>query len=367
MGSWADYSGYGEANRNAIRALLAADVRVTTQKVVHVREKANFGQAYQEIAGLEGLPLDYKIKIIHITPDGYLKYLEPLKFHIGHLFWETSSLSPSWVWNVNLMDEIWTGDKYHAKAFQNSGVKKPIYVIPQAIETDLVKPKPFTIDGRPQFLFYSIFQWIERKNPKLLLEAYWQEFSPEEDVGLLLKTYRLDFSENEKRKIYADIKDWKGGRTTPPVYLFDELMSRDNIFRLHATGDCFVLPHRGEGWGVTQVEALLMGNPVISTNLGGMHEWMDDRTMVLLNDFTLTNVKNMDFVPWYTSDQMWAEPSLTELRQKMRWVYNNRDKAKEIAERGRAKVIEEFSFKSVGQQMYDRLIDIWSNEIPASY
>jgi glycosyltransferase involved in cell wall biosynthesis len=367
MGSWADYSGYGEANRNAIRALLAADVRVTTQKVVHVREKANFGQAYQEIAGLEGLPLDYKVKIIHITPDGYLKYLEPLKFHIGHLFWETSSLSPSWVWNVNLMDEIWTGDKYHAKAFQNSGVKKPIYVIPQAIETDLVRPKPFTIDGRPQFLFYSIFQWIERKNPKLLLEAYWQEFSPEEDVGLLLKTYRLDFSENEKRKIYADIKDWKGGRTTSPVYLFDELMSRDNIFRLHATGDCFVLPHRGEGWGVTQVEALLMGNPVISTNLGGMHEWMDDGTMVLLNDFTLTNVKNMDFVPWYTSDQMWAEPSLTELRQKMRWVYNNRDKAKEMAERGRAKVIEEFSFKSVGQQMYDRLIDIWSNEIPASY
>ena len=367
LGSWADYSGYGEANRNAIRALLAAGVDVTTQKLVNVKEKANFGTAYRQIAGLEGHPLNYKMKIIHITPDGYLKYLEPMKFHIGHLFWETSSLPPSWVWNVNLMDEVWTGDKYHAKVFQDSGVKKPIYVIPQAIETEMVKPKPFRIDDRPQFLFYSIFQWIERKNPKLLLEAYWQEFTPQDNVGLLLKTYRLDFSQGEKQKVHADIKRWKAGRETAPVFLFDDLMSRDNIFRLHATGDCFVLPHRGEGWGVTQVEASLMGNPVISTNLGGMHDWMDDSTMLLLKDFKMTSVHDMDFVPWYNSSQLWAEPSVTELRQKMRWAYENYGKAKEMAERARQRVLKHFSFEAVGEQMAERLADIYVNEIPSNY
>jgi glycosyltransferase involved in cell wall biosynthesis len=364
MGSWADYSGYGEANRNAIRALMSVNVKVTTQKVVNVRERANFGKIYNEIAALEGKPLDYRIKIIHITPDGYLKYLEPMKYHIGHLFWETSSLPPSWVWNANLMNEIWTGDKYHAKVFQDSGVRVPIFVIPQAIDTEFVRPKPFTIAERPRFLFYSIFQWIERKNPQLLLEAYWQEFSPQEDVGLLLKTYRLDFSSNEKQKIYSDIKKWKAGRVTAPIFLYDDLLSRDNMYRLHATGDCFVLPHRGEGWGVTQVEASLMGNPVISTDLGGMHDWMDDSTMLLLKDYKLVNVFNMDFVPWYTSNQLWAEPSLTELRQKMRWAYENYGKAKEMAERARQRVLKNFSFQAVGDVMADRLGYVIFNELP---
>lgn len=370
MGSWADYSGYGEANRNAIRALLTTNAYykrnkmfVTTEKVVHVREKANFGKAYDEISQLEGKPLNYDFKIIHITPDGYMKYLEPMKYHVGHLFWETSRLPQSWVWNANLMDEIWTGDNYHRDVFIKSGVKVPIQVIPQAIDVNIPTPKPFRIDNRPQFLFYSIFQWIERKNPKLLLEAYWQEFKPDEDVGLLIKTYRLDFSANEKAKIYSDITKWKQGRDTPPVFIYDELMSRDNMFRFHATGDCFVLPHRGEGWGVTQVEASLLGKPVISTNLGGMHDWMDDSMMLLLNDFDMINVFNMDFVPWYTSDQEWADPSIGELREKMRWVYENRNKSIDMGERARKRVTEEFNYEKVGLLMQDRLGDVLINDI----
>lgn len=363
MGSWGDYSGYGEANRNAIRALLTAGVDVTTQKVVHVREKANFGSAYKEIASLEGKSLDYQFKIIHVTPDGYMKYLEPMKYHIGHLFWETSKLPPSWVWNANLMDEIWTGDEYHKKVFVDSGVRCPVHVIPQAIETTIPTPKSFSIDNRPQFLFYSVLQWIERKNPKLLLEAYWQEFKPEEDVGLLLKTYRLDFTANEKAKIYSDITKWKKGRKTPPVLIYDELLSRDNMFRFHATGDCFVLPHRGEGWGVTQVEASLMGKPVISTNLGGIHDWMDDSMMLLLNDFTMTNVSNMDFVPWYNREQEWADPSIGELRAKMRWAYTHRDKAQKMAQKAKERVVNEFSYEKVGELMFNKLADVWVNDL----
>ena len=362
VGAFGDYSGYGEANRNAIRALVADGVNVTTERVTHVSERANFGRSFKEAAKVEGKDLDYKIKVIHITPDGYIKHLEPMKYHIGHLFWETSKLPPSWVWNCNLLDEIWTGDWTQASIFEKSGVTVPVTVLPQAIETDLPDYKPFLLKKRPEFLFYSIFQWIERKNPRALLQAYWQEFATE-DVGLMIKTYGLDFTKKEKNKIYIDIAKWKKElhlEKYPKVYIYDELMDRDDVFRFHATGDCFVLPHRGEGWGVTQVEATLMGKPVISTNAGGVHEWIN--SFIPVNS-TKIPLFNMDYIPWYTNDQEWADPSVSNLRKQMRWVYENRKGAAAKAAKTKKTVTKLFNFRTVGGAMRARLEVIEKNII----
>jgi len=357
-----DYSGYGEAGRNAIMALLTAKCRVQVQKVVNVREKANFGHINKEIEAHEGEHIDYKIKIIHTTPDGYLKQLEPMKYHIGHLFWETSRLPPSWVWNCNLMDEIWTGDKRHARAFKWSGVKVPIYVMPQAIEIPETPPPPFEIERRPRFLFYSIFQWIARKNPEGLLQAYWQAFNGYKDVGLLIKTYGLDFSKEERNKIYQNIQKLKqkfGGSHPPPVLLYNDLMGRDDMFRLHMTGDCFVLPHRGEGWGIPQVEATLMEKPLISTPVGGMHEYIQEKNYLPITKYEEKPLWGMDFVPWYTADQKWVDPSIDQLKELMLWAYTNPDLAIEKARQAKAEIIKQFSFEAVGNQMRERLNKIY--------
>ncbi len=51
------------------------------------------------------------------------------------------------------------------------------------------------------------------------------------------------------------------------------------------TFDCFVSAHRGEGWGVPQMEAMLMGKPIISTSCGGIHEHLKDKEDALLLPF----------------------------------------------------------------------------------
>jgi hypothetical protein len=361
-----DYSGYGEAGRNAIRAFVKAGVEVTVQKTINVREKTDFGNAFKEITELEGRNIDYKIKVIHITPDGFLKHLEPMKYHVAHFFWETSRLPRSWVWNLNLMDEVWTGDKYHAEVFQSSGVKVPIFIYPQAMDVSLGTPKPFVIENKPRFLFYSIFQWIERKNPELLIRAFYEEFDGHKDVGLLLKTYGLDFSPNEMDKVVKNIKRLKlqyARKNPPPILLYDRLMTRDDIYRLHATGDCFVLPHRGEGWGITQAEAALMNKPVISTTLGGVHDWISRKNYQQLDRYKYTPVTGMDFVPWYTSDQQWADPDLDQLKEKMRWVYENYGKAVKQADKLKQEAKEQFSYERVGKMMRERVEQIYKYEL----
>src|SRR3990167_8969609 len=108
QGTYFDPSGYGEANRNFITALYLAGVNITTERVIQVSERAEFGWTGNLCKQLENLDIDYKIKIIHLTPDLYPKYMESGKYHIGHLFWETDLLPKEWIAPCNKMDEIWT-------------------------------------------------------------------------------------------------------------------------------------------------------------------------------------------------------------------------------------------------------------------
>ena len=361
LGCISDWTGYGEANRVFIKALVEGGVDVTIEKVTYTNVTAEYGLLHKLALDLEARPLVYDIKIVHVPSDNYLKHLEPTKYHIGHLFWETDSMSKPWVWNCNLMDEIWTGAYVHKENFLKAGVKVPIYVFPQPVETNILSQAPFTLDGHKGFLFYSIFQWIERKNPKVLLSAYWKEFQNEENVSLLLKVYGFDFGGEQRNKIRKDILDWKHELNLPfypRVFLQLELLSSDDIWRLHNTGDCFVSAHRGEGWGRPQEEALVVGNPVISTNFGGIHEWLEDEKNAFLVKWNPGKVYNMEFAPWYENSQGWAEVDEEDLRKRMRFVFDNRDKAKAVGLKGQEFVKDRFSFKAVGELMKNRLIDI---------
>lgn len=368
VGPMSDASGYAESNRNHVRALVKAGVEVTTQIISYSNNQINkFGESYRDIKLLENKDIPYDIKVIHIPCDSYLKHLEPGKYHIGHLFWETDRMDPAWVWNCNLMDEIWTGSESNKKAFEKSGVKVPIWIFPQPIDIAFSEGKKnkWKIKGVSDstYLFFSVFQWIERKNPKALIEAYLKEFSGRENVGLLIKTYKEIFTKQERNEIFNEIAIWKkdiGKNDAPPIYINVELMDKEDVWRLYETGDCFVLPHRGEGWGIPTVEALLFGKPVIATDAGGVYDWLTKECYYGLPS-TEVKVAGMEWAPWYRKNQKWREVNVGELRKMMRSAFENREEAKERGEMGKNFVKQNFSLEAVGRMLRNRLISIQEN------
>src|SRR3990167_4119516 len=92
VGPALDYSGYGEANRHDIGALVAAGVEVTTQIPIYSLELSDYGWLGELVRSIEHRELGYRVKILHTTPNVYKQFMEAGKYHIGRVFWETNKL-----------------------------------------------------------------------------------------------------------------------------------------------------------------------------------------------------------------------------------------------------------------------------------
>lgn len=354
-------SGMGQACRNIVYALHAAGIGVSTELAPNLMSKTTLGKAHLLCQELRDKDIDYDIKIIHITPDQVRKHMEPLKYHIFHLFWETDKIPEWWKWELNhSVDEIWTGSEWNKKVFLDSGVKKPIWVCPQPVPHEEEDYKPFLLPGFKGFVFGSIFQWIERKDPKTLIRAFLKEFKGSKDVTLLLKTYKETFSQEETSEIMQEIKTIRkelGITQYPRIALYPHILTKHDIGRLYETMDCVVSAHRGEGFGIPIGEAMLSGKPVISTDLGGIHEHVPKELWYPVS-YTMCPVFNMSFVPWYDDDQNWGQADEDHLRKQMRLVYDNREEAKNRGQRAKEYILNNLNPEAVGNRMLKRLEEI---------
>lgn len=359
LGTFSDYSGYGSANRAFITSLYVVGVDITTELVVQVPEQTSHGWSGELAKNLQERDIPYKIKIIHLTPDMYPRYMEDGKYHIGHLFWETNKLPKEWIDPCNKMGEIWTSSEAMAQLFRTSGVQVPIYAFPQPVdiaEADKDYGK-YSLPKHKGYLFYGMFQWIERKNPKKLVKLFWKTFEGFEDVSLLLKTYRVSYAKEEYDQIQIDIRQWKREqpqRHYPRIYVTNKLFSHHDIMKIHTTGDCFVSADHGEGWNRCLHEALLLGKPAISTARGGIHEYLNSSYYFPVES-EYVQVSEVSWIPYYRADQQWAEVDEKKFMDTMRYVFANRELAQLKGIQAKDYIKNKFSYQKVGLLMRERL------------
>lgn len=364
-GSFQDSTGYGSANRAFIASLYMAGLNVTTDLVVTQRERSDLGWEGKLATQLQDRKIPYAINVIHLTPDLAVSYLEKDKYNILHLFWETDRLPIGWADHCNKFAEVWASSPHMAELFKKSGVIVPVNSFPQPIDISWAEKdiQPYKVPHHKGILFYAMFQWIDRKNPKGLIKAYWEAFEGHENVSLLIKTFRLNYEEQEVEKIKDDIRMWKlemGLKHYPRLLLSTDLKSQEDTMAIHATGDIFISPHRGEGWGRPIAEALLMGKPVIATARGGIHEYLRDEHYFPV-DSLYVPVTEVPYIKFYTKDQMWAEPDLKHLIKTMRFVYDKFDLCKIKAKTAQSFIKEEFNYFKVGLMIRNRIETIYKS------
>lgn len=363
LGTFSENSGYAQACRTYITALYLAGIDVTTELIVQMVDRSHdYGWMGRLSTQLKDRKIDYKVKFLHITPDLYPGYMEKDKYNIGHLFWETDRLPKEWANPCNKVNEIWTLSEEQARMIKNSGVTVPIKWFPQPIDISLAELNltPFIVPNFDGFIFYSIFQFILRKNPEALIKTYLKTFEGKDDVCLVLKTYGVTYSDKEFIKIKDEIAKWKKELNQahyPKIFLIDKVMTTDELFRTHLMGDVYVNTSCGEGNGIPVVEAALMGKPIISTDTTGFADYFPKDIYYPIPAQAVQAIQTPS-IPWYTSEMKWLDIDRQKLSEAMLNVYNNQKEAKERGLKAQEFVKKEFNFWKIGEAMRLRLEEI---------
>lgn len=354
-----DNSGYAQAARGNIMALHKLGVPLTLNPISFEKIRPDLGEVGQVINSLINKDIDYNINLIHTTPEFWKKHGEYGKFNIGYTIWETTRLHPDWPNYINNnVNAVMVGCEWNLEVFESSGVTLPLLSIPHGIgKNEFDDIEPFDIKGvdKDAFVYYSIFQWTERKHPLALVKAYWHAFQNNENVALVMKTYRGDYSDGEKDAIRMTLRRMKDVMVLdkyPPIYFLPNMLSNDEILGLHARGDCYVSLDRGEGFGLCPFTAGACGNPIIVTGFGGTTEYAKKDNSYLCN-YVLTPVFGMPWSPWYRGDQLWAEPDIKHGADLIKHVFYNKEEAKEKGKVLQKSINDNFEWEVIGKKIID--------------
>ncbi len=350
-----DQSGYGQACRGNILSLHKLGIPITLELLSFEQSHPDLGRHKEVLGGFVNKDIDYNIVICHTTPEHWPNLREEDKINVGYTIWETSKPHLDWPKYINdNVDKVLVGSEWNKEVFGSNGITVPIGVVPHAFDmSELDNVTPYNIEGISEntFVFYSIFQWIERKNPMAYMRNYWHAFQNNEDVALVLKTYRMNYDEKEKESIKTTISRMKKLMpldTYPKIYFVSNMLSHEEMLGLHAGGDCYLSLDRGEGFGLSPFLAGALGKPIIVTGWGGTTSFANKQNSYLI-DYSLTPVWGMPQSPWYRGDQLWAEPRDDHAIRLMRWVYDNRDEAKKRGKVLQHDIETKFSWEVIGE------------------
>lgn len=255
--------------------------------------------------------------IIHLQPNTaevFHRAAHHPRPHILVSVWETTRLPKAWVPLINSYDQVWCATQWQAQVYLHSGIaRRLLRVVPFALDPSLYPGIDRTrlLPGRPT-VFGSVFQWTERKDPEGLIGAYASAFSAEDPVLLLLKTYEGDDpSTSVAARVEAIVLALRLPHRPPAIQVLSTALDTEAMTNFYRSVDFYVSAHRGEGFGMPIAEALLCGRPVIATGWSAPAEYAAGCFRAVR--YSMTKPHRMDWQPFYTPDQLWAQADQADL------------------------------------------------------
>jgi glycosyltransferase involved in cell wall biosynthesis len=359
LGFFSAEHGVGEASRVITHSLRSVGVMVSTIDYTDTESR-------REHSFLTENESQYKVLLTSINSDQLIAAhhrIEPDFFNdryvIGQWFWELEE-SPSWFSDAYpYVNELWAPSRFIESMLIRS-VPERIHVeyVPlpvHAPEIDVTLNRQyFGLDDRFMFLFvFDFMSVMKRKNPLGLIEAFTQAFSDGNGPQLVIKTINGDKRPLEYETLGAAISAQSG------VTLIDKYFTKIETATLTSLADCYVSLHRSEGLGLTMSEAMALGVPVIATGYSGNLDFMNGENSLLVPS---SQVAVGEGAEGYSPHAMWVEPDISAAASHMRDVYQNKQQAREMGERGKMNILGSLTIERSGAIMKSRLEKIWSTQ-----
>jgi glycosyltransferase involved in cell wall biosynthesis len=317
IGPMHQQSGLGRATRLSVETFRRAGLRVTA---------TNFSYGFPSPALLDAeitaqnVPGPAPAAVIHLNPD-MLPWLFaagqgdiPAR-RAGYFFWELDRPATCDFLALDLVDEIWTASEFVKNVylpFFNGivdcvGLATPPILAPDrnASRSTLRSLAGLSPDS---FVFLSVFDgfsYVERKNPLGAIRAFQSAFPSDRAVSLVIKTHnRPAAGTTGQGALWREIE--RICTTDPRIRVLDQTLAHEGVLSLVAGADAFVSLHRSEGWGLSVLESMQLGVPVIATAYSGTEDFCTEDTAWRV-PYTLIPVQHGDYVH-AEPHHHWADP-----------------------------------------------------------
>jgi len=329
-GPFLEHSSLGRINREIGVALLAAaDLDACLEPSSHAalspREISN---ADLLLRGFLHHPERLDLSIRHRWPPDFRR---PPRGKLAVIVpWEYGAVPRKWVAEIERnVDELWVPSAFVREAFIRSGVRQEhVGVVPCGIDTDCFTPRgpAWRPPGTRSFIFLFVGGPIRRKGIDLLLEAYGAAFNAGDDVSLVVLAIGTN-SFYQHNTLEDQLLDFCANSNSPHLVLMSEKLDDATLAKLYRGCDAFVLPYRGEGFGMPLAEALACGKPVITTELGPAKEFCPPEGTYFIPATIAPVPEQPPPLGEMAGAFTWFEPELDALVSIMRHVFDHREEA----------------------------------------
>jgi glycosyltransferase involved in cell wall biosynthesis len=348
-------SGLGVSARGYLDGLRAAGITALGSRAQQ-REFA----IQKSVKGTSAFPAyleDAAINVVHMNGDTLPIMMQDDgerllkdKYNIAVWYWELPTLRPEWQVSMNYFHEFWAPTPFIAKALMQCTAKPVRLVPPYLAYLPSLQSQTQPAASASTFVYcFDANSILERKNPGALLDAFHLAFPKGSDEHSARLTFKITYP---NRKIPEVARLYKAAAQDSRIKIIDHLLSDAELHSLIGSATAYVSPHRSEGLGLTVIEAMGAGVPVIATPFGGVDAFVTPEAAFPI-DYRYVELAG-DYVP-YPQGFVWADPDVESLARQLSLVHRNRDEAARRARIARQQVLDFFSSTS--------LIDTYKSEL----
>jgi glycosyltransferase involved in cell wall biosynthesis len=287
------------------------------------------------------------IAILFHAPYGILQIEAP--YRIIYTMFESDRIPDEWHDYLDAADLILVPSAWCQGVFAKAGYAAQ--VVPLGYDADTfkyVERKPVRAQRRNfTFLHYNAFN--ARKGFMEVFNAFTQEFRRDEPVTLVLKT-------TLNRTPIPIIKS-----QYPNIEVITGKATKAQLNNILTNADCFVFPSRGEGFGVTPLEAMATGMPAIVPNAHGISEYFNKDYMYEVKvsgtcPGLYLRYKGQDVGNMVVCD-------VADLRRQMRFAYEHESQSRKMGKRA-SEYVKKWTIEETARKLKAVLDDIRRQPLP---
>jgi glycosyltransferase involved in cell wall biosynthesis len=321
--------GLGVAARNTVRSMHDRGIRMRVVDYDLGDDRSHHDMSCARMGERTERQDPFAVNVFHVNPPeargamrwGTIDVVD--RFNACVPFWELTELPPDWVHVLGGMDVVLTPTEFIRGVVQRALPDAVCLPYPQAaiLPNDIApnRARWGLPDGAVVFVSsFDMASDVNRKNPWAVMDAFSRAFPDSGRELLVVKANtprwaRAAFpQEMEKLKEVAARDD--------RIVLIDEVMPFADVLSLYASSDVLVSLHRSEGLGLSLMEAMTAGKPVVATAWSGNMDFCTESNSCLVGYELIPVVSrhNAYDVGYVGGEPLWADPDVEDAARHMR-------------------------------------------------